>query len=49
MQTAPKHKEIEEKGGLKNLRSQVEDAGGKMEIISMPEFEMRITFPGISS
>ena len=42
-------KEIEEKGGLKNLRSQVEDAGGKMEIISMPEFEMRITFPGVSS
>ncbi len=38
-------KKIEEKGGLKNLRSQVEDAGGKMEIISMPEFEMKITLP----
>ena len=37
--------EVKEKGGLKNLRSQVEAAGGKMEIISSPEFEMRITLP----
>ena len=41
--------EIKEKGGLKNLRSQVESVGGKMEIISAPEFEMRITLPGMSS
>jgi len=41
--------EIKEKGGLKNLRSQVESVGGKMEIISAPEFEMRITLPGVSS
>jgi signal transduction histidine kinase len=41
--------EIKEKGGLKNLRSQVEGVGGKMEIISAPEFEMRITLPGVSS
>ena len=37
--------EIKEKGGLKNLRSQVEGVGGKMEIISTPGFEMRISLP----
>ena len=37
--------EIVEKGGLKNLRSQVESAGGRMEIISQPAFEMKIMLP----
>ena len=37
--------EITEKGGLKNLRSQVEDVGGRMEISSEPVFEMRLTLP----
>ena len=37
--------EITEKGGLKNLRSQVEGAGGRMEIISQPAFEMKLTLP----
>ena len=37
--------EIVERGGLKNLRSQVEDAGGRMEIISKPSFEMKLTLP----
>ncbi|MCR5250069.1 MAG: hypothetical protein K6E50_05630 [Lachnospiraceae bacterium] len=35
--------EIEEKGGLLNLRREVEAAGGEMEISTRPAFEMRIT------
>lgn len=37
--------EIAEKGGLKNLRSQVESVGGRMEISSKPVFEMKLTLP----
>lgn len=36
---------ITEKGGLLNLRSMVEDAGGSMEVRSDPAFSMRLSFP----
>ena len=36
---------ITETGGLKNLRRKVEDAGGKMEVRSMPQFELILTLP----
>ena len=34
---------IQETGGLKNLRRKVEDAGGRMEVRSVPQFELRLT------
>ena len=37
--------EVRETGGLANLRRTVEEAGGRMEIRSLPVFEMRLTFP----
>lgn len=40
----PPCKEIEETGGLANLRRTVELAGGIMEIQSSPEFRLTITF-----
>ena len=35
-------KEVQEAGGLKNLRNTVEKAGGRMKIISRPRFVMII-------
>ena len=32
-------------GGLENLRSDVEDAGGSMEIVHTPDFVLKITLP----
>ena len=37
--------EMRETGGLANLRRKAEEAGGRMEIRSLPVFEMRLTFP----
>lgn len=37
--------EVTERGGLKNLRNEVERVGGSMEIITEPEFELRIRLP----
>ncbi|MCR5501476.1 MAG: hypothetical protein K6F53_00545 [Lachnospiraceae bacterium] len=37
--------EVSEKGGLKNLRNEVERVGGSMEIVTKPVFELRITLP----
>lgn len=37
--------EITEGGGLKSLRSRIEEAGGSMEVQSLPVFELRITLP----
>ncbi len=37
--------EIREKGGLLNLRREVESAGGRMVIRSVPEFELQIILP----
>ncbi len=41
---APEHR-IRERGGLKNLRREVELSGGTMEIISEPEFVLTIRLP----
>ena len=35
----------EPKGGLENLRRKLEEAGGRMEIISSPDFILKITLP----
>lgn len=40
---------IIEKGGLKNLRSDVENIGGTMKIFASPEFCMEIILPGEDS
>ena len=37
--------EVSERGGLKNLRNEVERVGGSLEIITDPEFELRIRLP----
>ena len=37
--------EIQPKGGLKNLQGEIEDAGGKMEIVYSPDFALEITLP----
>ena len=37
--------EIVEQGGLKNLRREVENIGGEMEISSQPAFELRLKLP----
>lgn len=42
----PPSREIEEKGGLTNLRIMVENTGGKMFIRSFPEFKLHIEVPG---
>ena len=36
--------EIEEKGGLRNLRNTVERAGGTMTVESLPQFLLRLEF-----
>lgn len=36
---------IEEKGGLVNLRKQIENAGGRMLVRSIPRFELTIAIP----
>ena len=41
----PPRGEIEPSGGLKNLRRDVENAGGTMEIEQSPDFALRITLP----
>ena len=41
----PPKGEIQETGGLGNLRRAVEQAGGNMEIISVPAFEIILTLP----
>lgn len=41
----PPKDEINEKGGLQSLHSLVDGCGGKMEIISMPDFLLRISLP----
>lgn len=40
---APPASEVREKGGLKNLRTLVENSGGTMEIESSPEFILKIS------
>ncbi|MBQ7582840.1 MAG: hypothetical protein IJU25_08485 [Lachnospiraceae bacterium] len=37
--------EVVEKGGLQNLRHEIEGIGGKMEIVSRPAFDLKITLP----
>lgn len=38
--------EIRERGGLQNLRREVESIGGRMELYSKPAFEMKLILPG---
>lgn len=42
----PPESEITERGGLTNLRNIVEEAGGSMEITSLPRFIMTVILPG---
>ena len=42
---APPSAPVRETGGLRNLRREVEAAGGSMEIVSSPRFEMKICLP----
>lgn len=39
------HGEIELRGGLGNLRNEIEAAGGSMEIVYSPDFALKITLP----
>lgn len=41
-------KEIREGGGLGNLRRRTEDAGGSMEILSVPEFVLKLRIPAFA-
>ena len=42
--TAPKEK-ITEGGGLSMLRQRIEEAGGKMEVQSIPRFKLMLSLP----
>ena len=42
--TAPKEK-ITEGGGLSMLRQRIEEAGGKMEVLSIPRFKLMLSLP----
>jgi hypothetical protein len=37
--------DIEPKGGLKNLRSEIGEVGGTMKIVYSPDFVLEITLP----
>ncbi len=41
---APGHR-IEPQGGLENLRIEIEDAGGRMDIVYSPDYILKITLP----
>ena len=39
------HEQTELQGGLENLRGEIEDAGGRMEIVCSPDYMLKITLP----
>ena len=39
------HEQTEPQGGLENLRGEIEDAGGRMDIIYSPDYMLKITLP----
>ena len=39
------HEQKEPQGGLENLRGEIEDAGGRMEILYSPDYMLKITLP----